>query len=469
MGAVEGNTIIPPVNAEFLFKRTNRTLAIVDPRIPMGFNLPQSSYDEQSLAKSIRDGVKVGGTPMEWRFMPRYPLEEGDMRALTAYLRQLSSTVSAGVEEQKIRFATVITPEVDAPTRKVVIDGLKTYFITRNSQWRPGPRHHRTGFEVYPRTPRAWELAVWELEGEASTWPEQLRRHYQENPVFALISGLSTVPFQALDEFCNQQRVPCLFPTVDATPGQESRYSFYFSKGVVLEADILASHLRTKPGKKPPARVVQIVHDDEIGRLAAQSLEASLKVQPAIKTETRLLPDNRVESLKKALAGLKAEDVVMCWWRNGDYEHLQKIKPPPARGLYFSTFMGRGENAPLPQAWKDRAELVYPYEKIDKRVSQLVSFYSWVNTNGFPALSERIQSEVYFNLLLLSEATGQMLDNLYQEYLVERVEDILSMGFNRTIYPSVSLGPGQRFASKGGYVMRFQKGKLVAETELIIP
>ena len=41
-----------------------------------------------------------------------------------------------------------------------------------------------------------------------------------------------------------------------------------------------------------------------------------------------------------------------------------------------------------------------------------------------------------------------------------------------TIYPRLSLGPGQRFASKGGYIVRFAdiKGdKLVAETDWIVP
>ncbi len=41
-----------------------------------------------------------------------------------------------------------------------------------------------------------------------------------------------------------------------------------------------------------------------------------------------------------------------------------------------------------------------------------------------------------------------------------------------TVYPRLSLGPGQRFASKGGYIVRFADtagNKLVKESEWIVP
>jgi hypothetical protein len=38
-----------------------------------------------------------------------------------------------------------------------------------------------------------------------------------------------------------------------------------------------------------------------------------------------------------------------------------------------------------------------------------------------------------------------------------------------TIYPRLSLGPGQRFASKGGYIAHYVNGNLEAETDWIVP
>jgi len=62
-----------------------------------------------------------------------------------------------------------------------------------------------------------------------------------------------------------------------------------------------------------------------------------------------------------------------------------------------------------------------------------------------------------------------MLYNLYRDYLVEQVESYFSSVINLTVYPSLSLSTGQRFASKSGYIAHFDDNKLVAESGRIVP
>jgi hypothetical protein len=63
-----------------------------------------------------------------------------------------------------------------------------------------------------------------------------------------------------------------------------------------------------------------------------------------------------------------------------------------------------------------------------------------------------------------------MIDNLYQDYFIERAEDMLSVGSKVSVYPHLSLGRDQRFASKGAYIAKLDsEGKLIQDSEWIIP
>ena len=50
-------------------------------------------------------------------------------------------------------------------------------------------------------------------------------------------------------------------------------------------------------------------------------------------------------------------------------------------------------------------------------------------------------------------ALTQMLDNFSREYLIENLEHMAENAVTTAVYPRLSLGPGQRFASKGAYII----------------
>ena len=135
-----------------------------------------------------------------------------------------------------------------------------------------------------------------------------------------------------------------------------------------------------------------------------------------------------------------------------------------------------------------------------------------------------LQSELFFSLNLMTDTLQDMLDNLYRDYLIERTEDMLgrreagkveqenrdrltlgrqgraavlaeavngsavgeatsplaaqqrAFGLGEsggtTVYPHLSLGPAQRFASRGAYIVRFAAGNidtLKAQSDWIVP
>jgi hypothetical protein len=524
MGNVEGDMQAPPVTGNALFGTGDKVIATMDPRSGKAFNQAHEAYTEETLARALRTGLHGDGKRMIV-MMPRYELNDPEMKALLAYMRQLSANWSPGVAPTMIRFATVITPEVPAARRAVFIDMVRKIVAQKNGSTAVAgsgrSRHHMAGAaEMILGTERNWKMDIWELRGAPETWAQQLDDFYAKQPVFALVSGLGGDDWAPVDAFCDRQALPCWFPSVDLPPAITPKYSLYFNRGVVLEAEVLAGHLRGLAGKAPK-RVVQLFRDDSVGRGAARALTAAL-AGSGISVQDRLFAGSDAAALQVSLGKLTSEDAVMFWLRPSDVALLETI-PAPTGATFFSAKLGGAERAPIPLTWKATARLIYPYELPEKRMANLAYFRSWANQRRIPLIDEMMQSEVYFSFAFLTDTVTEMLDNMYRDYLIERAENMISrreggkaeaeyissnQGHVRThnqlpdgtieatplspeapglkalrqagtaflkregttAYPRLTLGPGQRFASKGGYVVHFDAdGALVADTAWIVP
>lgn len=493
MGSVEGGILVSPITGNALFEGGDRVVAAMDTVRLKTFNQKHAPYTDTSLARAIQSGVDSGGRQMN-SLMPHFALTEPEMKALTAYLKQLSGQWSPGVTAKTIRFATVIAPGVEPERRKALLDTLQTAFTQKNGSTLPGKRYMTSPAEMVMSTGRKWELAVWELKGEPETWGAQLEANYRNNPVFAIVSGLSNTTWEPVHAFCQREQVPCWFPSIDLPVAAEGFYPLYFSRGVALEADVLAQHLRGL-GDGKPHRVVQVYRDDYVGRGAAATLTRDL-LGSGIEVQDRVLSDNGPGALRRLMAGIPKTDTVMFWLRPADLAGLDKIAPSDT--AYFSAALSNAERGPFPTAWKNRARLVYPYELPEKREGNLEYFHAWLKFRQLPLVDEPLQAEAFFAVSSLTDTVSDMLDNLYRDYLVERAESMLTQNdtgkaeqqvFSRqqarwrtnmpagkqtgtSIYPRISLGPDQRFASKGGYIVRFADAggnKLVAESDWIVP
>ena len=71
-----------------------------------------------------------------------------------------------------------------------------------------------------------------------------------------------------------------------------------------------------------------------------------------------------------------------------------------------------------------------------------------------------------------AEAVASMLDEFVPDYLVERVESLMEARLVNGYYSRLALGPEDHFASKGGYLVRFDgaKGtKVLADGSWLVP
>jgi hypothetical protein len=188
--------------------------------------------------------------------------------------------------------------------------------------------------------------------------------------------------------------------------------------------------------------------------------------------------------------------------------------------------MAEGEAAALPAAWKQRVHMVYPYQLPEKRQAALFYFNAWLKVRQLALRDEILQSQVFFAMSYLGETLTEMIDNVHRDYLIERAESMLSLREGQksedetrelttvrhqkgpggtqgamarlampesrksarpmpgrpvselvkregtTVYPRLGLAQGQRFASKGAYIVRFAQADsaaLVAESDWIVP
>jgi len=475
LGTVEGNRIIPPITGAFLYQPRAHALDELDAhhtRGPdlahaLGRNRPRPPYTGETLRRAIGDGIDAAGNRLD-ALMPRYALDAPEAQLLLDYLEQLSERRPPGVTADTIHFATVVAPDVAPARRTALLDVLTAFFAVRNAGSRLEQLRERSYAAAAHRSYRQWQLHVWDLTGAPETWAAQLAAYEQRQPVFALLSGVSDGAWAPVQAFCERRQVPCWFPTVDLPAAAASDfYALYFFDGVLLEARLLAHRLDEQRGAL--RRVIEVHGKDPAAAGATQVLERSLESD--VRIEKRVLDRVDAATLRAAIADATPDDAIVFWLRAADVARLTEV-PPPGGAVYFSATLAGAEHAPLPPAWKIRARLLYPFELPDPRRRGLSRFHGWLAQRGLPLVDERLQADAYLASLLLAEKIDELDETLSQDHLIERAEAILSMHLATGSYHRLSLGPGQRFASKGGYLARFATPDgtaLIAETPWIAP
>ncbi len=457
LGSAEGRIVVPPIIGHYLFRpRATNVLDLSLPHVP-GYRSTRDPYTPATLARAIREGVDANGRVLSV-LMPRYALDDASIASLSTYLEGMSASPVRGVGDDVLHFATIVTPDADPVARRGMLEVMRRFFDDKNEFIRGGGRRMHATREIEYRVMRRWQLHVWELSGAPQTWEAQLRAKLAAEPVFAVISGLGGRTWAPVHRFCEAEQLPCLFPNVDLPDvAEQDFYPVYFSRGVLLEADLMAGRLLESAGSHNGAsrRIRQVVREGDLGPVAAQALCDRLALRPEVACETRVLPahSNDLKNLGALVGGMAPNDVLALWLRPGDLARLP-APAPTAQTVFVSGLMGGLEHAPLPSGWRGVAQLTYPFDLPDERRVRMNFPLTWFKIRGIEVVAERVQTDTYVALGILSETLRDMLDSFVPDYLVERVEVMLSHRLVNGYYPRLSLAQGQRFASKGGYLVR---------------
>ncbi len=480
LGTVEGRVSVPPITGEYLFH--SRAHDASEPALPYVESLrgDRDPYTEETLARAIRDGLDSRGRPLGY-LMPRYALGDEDMAALIAYLKNLGPEKVPGVTDTVLHFATVVTPDADPVKRAGMLDVLQRFVEEKNRfPFKPSPRMWTSGKTQRSKSMymanRHWALHVWELTGPANTWRAQLDEHLAAEPVYAVLSGLAGKNWAPVHAFCEQRGIPCLFPNVEVpVVAEDDFYPLYFSRGVLLEAGIIARTI-LEPDHVPVSAVEQVYRAGDSGEVAAKALAVKLEGH-GITVHSKVLPAGAPghgvgAALHGAALGKGARDkAVVLWLRAADVAALVDV-PAGVGTVYLSGLMGGLEDAPLPMPWRERTLMTYPFDPPGKRGVRLDYALGWFAFRHIPVVAEQVQVDTYLACSLLTDVLNRMADNFARPYLVEQLQDLLEHRLVTGYYPRLSLASNQRFASKGGYLVRFRDPRgtaLLANNEWIVP
>lgn len=471
-GLVEQAILVPPLAGPVLFRDARFTDSWLNtahhyvPNETWYRAMKRPGYNQASLDTALRDGLNSAGEELDAP-MPRYDLDAASSSALRAYLEQLGAVASPGVENEAIHVATVITPDADPADAAALIDVVTAWTDSALGAGAPYNQH------------------VWKLRGSADEWAAQLEAAYRERPVFALLSGLGTSEWGPVASFCERQEIACILPSVEVTPSDERpHFSMYFSAGVTLEARILAKHLSRQDTEADDVTVWQI-HEDRSGQIAADALGSHLP-------EDWLVTESVLDT--SALEDISGTETIVLWLRTAAIGRLVASFPDglPANTVYISALLAAPEDLDLPPAWKGQVRFVSLFDDlgIQADIARL-RLERWLKLQGIAESSNRrLQADAYAAAYLFNRAMAAIRQQevrrphvpFTREHLLETLEDIVNKYADGTKiidpdshiawYGRMSLGPGQRYAARGGTILGYgspRSGRLVAISGRIVP
>ena len=225
-------------------------------------------------------------------------------------------------------------------------------------------------------------------------------------------------------------------------------YSFYFSRGLWLEADILASVITSK---QLGGNVISVVAGDSVFSVAAADALDRLIAQQGGKAQT--LDIRRDPDLSLARLAESASAIVL-WLNPNEVRRLAadaRGKGPP---LFLSATLG-GADPNLPAELRTRAWQVQLSGLPNEPDPALRRFQAWARGQGVKTQDEQRQALAYFACMVFAEGVKHTGLYISRDYVLDLLNHSSKLTAYLPLYTRGSITPWQRVLSRGGYLIDF--------------
>lgn len=477
IGSVEGGVYTPPTNGKSLYRPLKKYYKGVEIKYGEApFRRP--AYTDKTLADLLRGGVDPAGKVMH-DIMPRYRLEDGDMDKLVQYLKNLSTDYSPGVTDTAIRFATVISEDANPTDVATMLNGLDKFIADKNgmaANYRNNVKTQRDRLMARAMSTskeienRQIVLARWILKGPPASWRQQLEEYNRREPAFVLLGGIVSGEWEPVHRFSEEHKIPCLFPNTDFPVVSETDwYTLYLSKGFYQEGESTARFLNNSLAEGQPGEVIQVTRDTREGRALAAGFRQTWQAlgrQPPVTVTLSVNEPLTASVLGKAVSGRKP--VALLLWDGPTAITVLKELPATSfmPGMIFLSagYLGKALWS-LPAEVRDVTYLAYPFRlPQDKVIDPMMG-----KPINFPVNDDRISQQTFSLTQLLAMAVMEIKGNYYRDHFLDVIG--MSMDLVVPLFERLSFGPGQRYASKGCYIVQLGNGakpELVKKSDWVI-
>jgi cytochrome c553 len=469
LGSNEGTTIAPPIIGEILFSakkiKAHRLKSATTDSVSA---LDRPAYTRETLMHTLVNGIDARGKQLQY-LMPRYTLAQSDFNNLYAYLGTLSTSDKA-VTDKILHIATVIDTRVSQNKQDIVTGTLKKYVSELNAQTRHETKRASNApiqKEWHYQSYRKIKLHIWELSGKPETWTAQLNKYYSSTPVFAITSGISNAPWSKVDQFCNAKEIACILPNT-RVPGltKDNFYTLYYSTGPYNDAYVLAKYMKQN---KQDSRILQISDHYSYSKIAKKVITEEL-------TNTKNISLENVEREKDFIKKHISNETTVIIWSEIISDTLIKELSANAgniKSIFIPYFLALDmETRKKLEKLNTDVFTSYPYVKPKGERIITIRAWAWARSRKLNLSDIPLLTNTFTSMVLLNDAIKHVRSNFNQAYIIETLEHMVDNSVVTGIYPKLSIGPGQRYASRGGNIMKVPvkpEEKLQEVSEWILP